>query len=257
MMTDELRMRAVTSREIGMRDARARAPCPTPGSGGRVLMVDDRPSSYERMATVLAAEHTVDIEPNPKEALFHAAEGNYDLVIVSLGLENFDGLRLCSQLRSLERTRNVPILAIADAENNRAAGARARDRRQRLSDAPDRQERVAGARPHADRARRRYTEQLRDNVQMSIEMAITDALTGLYNRRYMESHLGDAGRAGGRARQAAGGADAGHRLLQVDQRHLRPRRRRRRAARVLAAHAASRSAASISPAATAAKSSSS
>jgi two-component system, cell cycle response regulator len=37
--------------------------------------------------------------------------------------------------------------------------------------------------------RRRYTERLRDNVQMSIEMAITDALTGLHNRRYMESHL--------------------------------------------------------------------
>ncbi|MBI6875838.1 diguanylate cyclase domain-containing protein, partial [Clostridium aciditolerans] len=28
-----------------------------------------------------------------------------------------------------------------------------------------------------------------DNVQNSIEMAITDALTGLNNRRYMESHL--------------------------------------------------------------------
>jgi two-component system cell cycle response regulator len=38
--------------------------------------------------------------------------------------------------------------------------------------------------------KKRYTERLRDNVQMSIEMAITDALTGLYNRRYMESHLG-------------------------------------------------------------------
>jgi two-component system cell cycle response regulator len=37
--------------------------------------------------------------------------------------------------------------------------------------------------------KRRYTERLRDNVQMSIEMAITDALTGLFNRRYMESHL--------------------------------------------------------------------
>ena len=33
------------------------------------------------------------------------------------------------------------------------------------------------------------TERLRDNVQISIEMAITDALTGLFNRRYMESHL--------------------------------------------------------------------
>ena len=37
--------------------------------------------------------------------------------------------------------------------------------------------------------KRRYTERLRDNVQLSIEMAITDALTGLFNRRYMESHL--------------------------------------------------------------------
>jgi two-component system, cell cycle response regulator len=38
--------------------------------------------------------------------------------------------------------------------------------------------------------KRRYSERLRDNFQMSIEMAITDALTGLSNRRYMESHLG-------------------------------------------------------------------
>jgi len=37
--------------------------------------------------------------------------------------------------------------------------------------------------------KRRYTDHLRDNVQNSIEMAITDALTGLHNRRYMESHL--------------------------------------------------------------------
>src|SRR5947208_11062991 len=38
--------------------------------------------------------------------------------------------------------------------------------------------------------KKRHPERLRDNVQMSIEMAITDALTGLYNRRYMESHIG-------------------------------------------------------------------
>ena len=38
--------------------------------------------------------------------------------------------------------------------------------------------------------KKRYTERLRDNVQMSIELAITDGLTGLFNRRYMETHLG-------------------------------------------------------------------
>src|SRR5579872_5038429 len=117
MMTDELRMRALTSLEIGVQTPERNAIADA-GKGGRVLLVDDRPSSYERLMPTLTAEHTVDLETNPTEALFNAADGNYDLLIVSLGLDNFDGLRLCSQARSLERTRHVPILAIADADQN-------------------------------------------------------------------------------------------------------------------------------------------
>jgi two-component system cell cycle response regulator len=45
------------------------------------------------------------------------------------------------------------------------------------------------ARARTQIRKRRYTDDLRDNVQHSIEMAITDALTGLHNRRYMETHL--------------------------------------------------------------------
>ena len=45
------------------------------------------------------------------------------------------------------------------------------------------------ARTRSQVRKRRYTERLRDNVQTSIEMAITDALTGLFNRRYLENHL--------------------------------------------------------------------
>jgi len=52
----------------------------------------------------------------------------------------------------------------------------------------DRNELVARARTQI--RKKRYGERLRDNVQQSIEMAITDSLTSLYNRRYMESHLG-------------------------------------------------------------------
>src|SRR6202521_5863356 len=100
MVTDELRMRAVTSKEIGIRDP-VNAAVADSGKNGRVLLVDDRRLSYERIAAVLATEHNVDVEPDPNEALFHAAEGDYDLMIISLGLENFDGLRLCSQVRSL------------------------------------------------------------------------------------------------------------------------------------------------------------
>jgi two-component system, cell cycle response regulator len=117
MGTDELRMRAVTSHEIGIELPEREAVADT-GRGGRVLIVDDRLGSYERIASTLATEQSVEIEADPNEALFRAAQGNYDLVIISLGLENFDALRLCSQIRSLERTRNVPILAVTVRDND-------------------------------------------------------------------------------------------------------------------------------------------
>ncbi len=186
-MTDELRMRAATSREIGIESAEHEA-INEPGNQGRILLVDDRPSSYERVAAMLGKDHTVDIESEPSSALFRSAEGNYELIIVSLGLENFDGLRLCSQLRSIDRTRNLPILAICEPDDTarlmRALEIGVNDYLLRPIDSHELQARV-----RTQIRRKRYTERLRDNVQMSIEAAITDALTGLHNRRYMESHL--------------------------------------------------------------------
>ncbi len=188
MVTDELRMRVLTSHEIGIESPEREAVADT-GRGGRVLIVDDRPASYERIAATLSKEHDVEVEADPNQALFHAADGNYDLLIVSLGLENFDALRLCSQIRSLDRTRNLPILAITEPDNNsrmlRGLEIGVNDF---LIRPIDKNELLARTRSQV--RKRRYTERLRDNVQMSIEMAITDALTGLFNRRYMESHLG-------------------------------------------------------------------
>jgi two-component system, cell cycle response regulator len=187
MITDELRMRAVTSREIGMESPDREAVSDT-GRGGRVLIVDDRPASHERIAAMLAEEQSVDVEADPSEALFRAADGDYDLLIVSLGLENFDALRLCSQIRSLDRTRNMPILAITEPDSNaRMVRGLEIGVNDYLMRPIDKNELLARARSQV--RKRRYTERLRDNVQISIEMAITDALTGLFNRRYMESHL--------------------------------------------------------------------
>jgi two-component system, cell cycle response regulator len=188
MVTDELRMRALTSRDIGIESPEREAVADT-GRGGHVLIVDDRAASHERIASVLAKEHTVEVETDPSEALFRAAENNYDLLIISLDLTNFDALRLCSQVRSLDRTRNIPILAVTEPDNSarmlRGLEIGVNDYLMRPI---DKNELLARARSQV--RKRRYAERLRDNVQMSIEMAITDALTGLFNRRYMESHLG-------------------------------------------------------------------
>ena len=187
MVVDELRMRALTSRDIGIESPEREALADT-GRDGRVLIVDDRPASYERVAAMLSKEQEVEVETDPSHALFRAADGNFDLLIVSLNLENFDALRLCSQLRSLERTRNIPILAIAEPDNNaRMVRGLEIGVNDFLLRPIDKNELLARVRSQV--RKRRYTERLRDNVQMSIEMAITDALTGLFNRRYMESHL--------------------------------------------------------------------
>jgi two-component system cell cycle response regulator len=187
LMTDELRMRAFTSREIGIQSREAEAMADT-GTSGRILIVDDRAASAERLSSTLLNEHSVTIENKPADALFHAAEGNFDLIIVSLALEEHDALRLCSQVRSLERTRNVPILAICDGEETtrmiRGLEIGVNDYLQRPIDKNE-----LAARVRTQVRKKRYAERLRDNVQQSIEMAITDPLTGLYNRRYMETHL--------------------------------------------------------------------
>jgi two-component system cell cycle response regulator len=187
MVVDELRMRALTSRDIGIESPEREALADT-GRDGRVLIVDDRPASYERVAAMLSKEQEVEVETDPNRALFRAADGNFDLLIVSLNLENFDALRLCSQLRSLERTRNIPILVITEPDNNaRMVRGLEIGVNDFLLRPIDKNELLARVRSQV--RKRRYTERLRDNVQMSIEMAITDALTGLFNRRYMESHL--------------------------------------------------------------------
>jgi two-component system cell cycle response regulator len=51
----------------------------------------------------------------------------------------------------------------------------------------DRNEILARARSQI--RRKRFQDRLKANYEISLSMALTDALTGLYNRRYMEVHL--------------------------------------------------------------------
>ena len=84
----------------------------------------------------------------------------------------------------------------------------------------DRQELLA--RVSTQIRRYRYTERLRTSVRASMEMAITDALTGLYNRRYLETHLAHLIEHAVNRGKARLGADPRRRFLQVGERHLWP-----------------------------------
>ncbi len=187
IMLDELRQRASATALMGMGHT-IPVPDDDKGLGGRVLLVEDRAGTSERVISTLSSFHHVDVESEPQLALFNGVEGNYDLLIISLGLLDYDALRLCSQLRSLERTRHLPILLLADTED------RARILRgleigvnDYIGRPIDRNELLARVRTQIKR--KRYSDSLRELLQTSIEMSVIDSLTGLNNRRYLENHL--------------------------------------------------------------------
>jgi two-component system, cell cycle response regulator len=184
---DELRSRAATTASLGMPDPLAHA-FSEDGMGGHILLIEDRASSANQTMVALRGLHNVEIETDPQEALFKSVTGAYDLFVVSLGIEGFDALRLCSQIRSLERTRHLPILCVADLED-RTRILRGLDLgvNDFLVRPIDRNELVARVRTQL--RRKRYADKLRDNVQASIELAVVDPLTGLNNRRYFETHF--------------------------------------------------------------------
>ena len=188
MLTDELRSRSIDAGSIGLVNPSRSQVDSKPGN---VLVIDSRASVSERIRTALGSRHIVTVVEDPAQAI-PATTGQserFELVIINLDMEGFDALRLCSQLKSLEQTRQTPILIIVDPDDHQRL-LRALDMgvNDYLIRPIDKQELLA--RVNTQIRRCRYTETLRTNVQASIELAVTDSLTGLYNRRYLETHLG-------------------------------------------------------------------
>ena len=187
MLTDELRNRSGGAEALHILNA----PLPSGAAKpGRVLVIDNRSAIAERIRTALTGRHDVTVATDPARAVEMCAdaEENYELFIVNLDMEGVDALRICSQLKSLEQSRQTPILIIVDPDDHQRL-LRALDMgvNDYLIRPIDKQELLA--RVNTQVRRYRYTEQLRMTVQATIEMAVTDALTGLYNRRYLETHL--------------------------------------------------------------------
>jgi two-component system, cell cycle response regulator len=187
MLSDEIRARAISSEAMGLVTSESYSPSTRPGM---ILSVDTRPSFGQRIKTALGEEHDV-VHMEPAKVIGHVTEAHsdYELIIVNVDNEQYDALRLCSQFKSLDQTRQIPILiVIAPDEQERLMRALDMGINDYLLRPIDRQELMA--RVNTQVRRSRYSQRLRASVQASIELAVTDPLTNLYNRRYMETHLG-------------------------------------------------------------------
>src|SRR5581483_7612304 len=200
-LTDEMMLRMVTDVEVGILSAAASA-WPRTEAGGHILVVEDQDRAASRLRAVLArAGHQVEVEARVQGALQRlGARKPYDVVIISLGLAEADGLRLCGRVRALEHTRRLPIIVVVQpSDKTRLLRALDMGVNDYLARPVDRNELLARVRTQI--RRKRHSDYLRGRLEESIELAVTDALTGLHNRRYMETHLkllAEQAREGGR-----------------------------------------------------------
>jgi two-component system, cell cycle response regulator len=186
-LTDELRARAYTSQQIAIEDA-LRAMDVISAEGGRVLLIDCDLRNVERVRGYLGTSHHVDVLVNPADAVLQLTDSDYELAIVSMALGDLDPLRVCSQIRTLERTRNLPILLMAeDADRPRVMRGLDLGVNDFIMRPVERNELAARVRTQI--RRQRYAVELRESVNHTLALAVTDELTGLYNRRYFERHL--------------------------------------------------------------------
>ncbi|HTI85357.1 MAG TPA: PleD family two-component system response regulator [Alphaproteobacteria bacterium] len=157
---------------------------------GRILVVEPDRYTLEKIAQTLEAHgHFVVTAGGAAEGeQLLASEASFDLVISALYLGDSDGLRFCSQMRSRPQMRRLPVLLLLGQEELgglvKGFDIGINDYLFRPIDSNELRARV-----RTQVRRKRYQDGLQDTYQRSLAMALTDGLTGLYNRRYFEAHL--------------------------------------------------------------------
>jgi two-component system cell cycle response regulator len=182
---DELRHREASGRRLGVIEGEAVS---LPATGARVVVADDVEHQAHRIVTELAQDQRPVVEADPVKALA-AARARADLLIINAASKGFDGLRLAAQVRADEATRHLPILAIVEPDDRHRAGKALELGVNDILHRPIDPEELA-ARVKTLVRQKRYTDVLRNTLDNSLELAVTDTLTGLHNRRYMTTHAG-------------------------------------------------------------------
>lgn len=188
MALDEWRIRENAANQFGVVTEKVNL-MNEPVEGSRILLIEDKEFDKNKIVEALSKDlNIVMAVDNGLKGIELSATQGFDLIIVSLNLKNEDGLRLCSHLRSNETTRNLPIVMISEKEDMpRVAHGLEIGAHDYILRPLEKSELIARVRTQI--RRKRFQDRLRSTYEISLSMALTDSLTGLYNRRYLEVHL--------------------------------------------------------------------
>jgi two-component system cell cycle response regulator len=207
-MMDELRLREEV---CGRFSSLAPSEEPTADlTAVRILLVEEPGFAASRVIDTLNSVASSVVRASSCAEAQNLLDASIELVIASLSMPDGDPLRLVSQWRANEVSRQLPILLVADdSELPRLAKGLDLGANDYLVRPVDRNELLARVRTQI--LRKRLAERLRANYRRSLSLALTDELTGLYNRRYVFAHLNEL-----LQRQGAGGGETAVMLVDID-----------------------------------------
>ncbi|MBI4913408.1 MAG: diguanylate cyclase [Acidobacteria bacterium] len=152
-----------------------------PSLRGRILVVDDSPTTLTTLCEVLVEEHEVLFATTGTEALEVAHDQEPDLILLDVVMPGMDGYEVCTRLKASTRTADIPVLFITslgeEPDQSRAFAAGGIDFLQKPIN------------PVLVKARVRNHLELKRRQDALKGLSVRDALTGIPNRRHFDETL--------------------------------------------------------------------
>lgn len=146
-----------------------------------ILAVDDSPENLDLIKNILEPHYTVKVAVHSELALHIATSQLPDLILLDIMLDDMDGYEICHQLKSADKTRNIPIIFLTakHSEEDEVHGFR-----------------IGGSdyitkpfSPSIVLARVRTQIQLKTKSDLLEKLASLDGLTEIPNRRAFDAAL--------------------------------------------------------------------
>ena len=189
VLLDELRLRDKTGKEVGVL-AEEENSFTADVSGSHIVLVEDDIVQSRNILERLNSTYDVHHYQDHDEA-FRALKENEietDLIVISTMLMDTDGMRLAAQLKNVDHLRNVPTIVLVDEEETHLMLKGLELGINDYLTVPVELNEME-ARIKTQIRRKKYQDALKSNYQASVSMAITDNLTGLYNRNFLDAHI--------------------------------------------------------------------
>ncbi|WP_420466488.1 diguanylate cyclase [Panacagrimonas sp.] len=147
----------------------------------RLLVVDDQSVNIRVMHLIFQAEAEVLMATSGKQALDVAAREQPDLILLDIMMPDLDGLEVCRRLKATPDLADTPVIFVT--------GQSTAEEETTALDVGAVDFIAKPVNPAVVRARVRTHLQLREQSRRLAEIALTDGLTGVPNRRHFDAYL--------------------------------------------------------------------